>query len=292
MAIQEFLENVHIHSDVAGTSGLRFTNGFNSASTAIANPGTGILSVNANGDVIYVDGVQGLDLYTLAWVGGWSFSIEGWDVVTLDGGDLLDVVVTNPSANNFTATIDWDTAALNDGEILVYDGTNMVPVAIPTGATANGSMLTFNTTTGLPEWNANPAQITFNVTDGTTTEAIDDSNTITFAWWALFLPTVSATDTVTYGFNFTGAVAWQAPTYNGTTAVWGNPAPRKYVETFTPGANAPETITHSFNDPDVIVQVKKTATGAVANVVIDTFTNNTVNITSTTTDELEVVIIG
>jgi hypothetical protein len=39
---------------VGGSSGLRFTN-LNTTSPKIANPGSGVLAVNANGDVIYVD---------------------------------------------------------------------------------------------------------------------------------------------------------------------------------------------------------------------------------------------
>lgn len=48
-------------STPGGSSGLRFTN-LNTTSPSIGNPGNGVLSVDANGDVIYITGSSGSSL--------------------------------------------------------------------------------------------------------------------------------------------------------------------------------------------------------------------------------------
>ena len=67
-------------NDAGGSSGLRFTN-LNSTSPTIQNPGNGVLSVNAQGDVIYVPYLNGLAC---------------WD---LDGDGVFDVATEDMNFN-------------------------------------------------------------------------------------------------------------------------------------------------------------------------------------------------
>ncbi len=62
-----------------GSSGLRFTN-LTVASPTIANPGTGVLSVDANGDVIYVPGGSGTSLGNVCGATTTQPLLNDWEI--------------------------------------------------------------------------------------------------------------------------------------------------------------------------------------------------------------------
>lgn len=104
---------LEIKHGTAGNSGLRFTN-LTSTTTPIENPSIGVLALNADGDVIYVnDAVQGIPI-----------------------NKLLAATTTNTiENNNFAQAWNWSSAstqtplslsgnALTTGNLLYLEGTN------------------------------------------------------------------------------------------------------------------------------------------------------------------------
>ena len=84
----------------------------------------------------------------------------------------------------------------------------------------NGQVLTI--VAGVPTWaNLVAGFAGFSITDTVTTEAIASGDTITFAANNLLDVAISATDTVTYGIDTTGATAGQVITFVGGSPVWG-----------------------------------------------------------------------
>jgi hypothetical protein len=65
----------------------------------------------------------------------------------------------------------------------------------------------------------------------------------------------------------------------------------RYATTITPVANTQQVVTHNMNNSDVIVQVRDATTNTVVDVDIEILSANTIGITSTTTDQLRVVVL-
>ncbi len=66
---------------------------------------------------------------------------------------------------------------------------------------------------------------------------------------------------------------------------------RRYATTITPVAWVQQTVTHNLWTTDVIVQVRDATTNEVVSVEIEILTANTIGITSTTTDDLRIVVL-
>lgn len=98
-------------------------------------------------------------------------------------------------------------------------------------------------------------------------------------------------NTVTTNVDVTGATANDVATYDGTNVVWAPAVPTRYTETITPVVNTQFVVTHSLNLADPMVQVRDATTNEVVDVEIDVLSVNTVGITSSTTDDLRVVVL-
>ncbi len=105
---------------------------------------------------------------------------------------------------------------------------------------SNGQVLTI--VAGVPTWANSVAGFAgFSITDTVTTEAIASGDTITFAANNLLDVAISATDTVTYGIDTTGATAGQVITFVGGSPVWANAQFNNEFEAFANQAAFPVT---------------------------------------------------
>lgn len=163
-----------------------------------------------------------------------------------------------------------------------------------------GQVLTVNAGATAPQWSAG----TFTLAGDTGTETITLGDTLTVTGGEGITTAVAATDTVTLtlnideltaettldGTNDFVAVYDASATANRKVSIDNLLAGYGYAETWTPTASVAQTITHNLNTLDVIVNVVDVATGA--EVITDVVRNgvNTIQVTSSTTDQLRVLI--
>lgn len=132
----------------------------------------------------------------------------------------------------------------------------------------------------------------FSITDGTTTEVIGVSNTITFTENANIADVldlvVSATDTVTLQAK-AGATTGQTLVWNGTKFVYANATADRYVNAYTPTANVATTHTHGLATIRPIVQVYDTASGELIGAEVIRLSGTQFNVIVTTADPITVI---
>jgi hypothetical protein len=208
--MKKLLHDTEIVSSAAGTSGLRLTNLPSGTAQATFN---GILGINASGDVIKIDATK-IATVTVGAVAPASPVVgQQWLDTSVSPSELKIWNGTSWELSNdevqhyanfaaFPATGDEDVVYIDDATDNAYlrDSTTSAYVSATGGAT------------GL-----------FSITDGTTTEAIGVSNTITFTENANIADVldlvVSATDTVTLSAK-AGATLNQTMIRNGTKFVF------------------------------------------------------------------------
>lgn len=278
---KKFRENVEIISSANGQSGLRLTNLPSGTPQTVFN---GILWLDTNGDVIKIDATK-IATVTVGPVAP-SSPVTGqqWLNTSVSPSELMVYNGTSWEVSNdevqhyanmaaFPATGDEDVVYIDDATDTAYlwDSTTSAYVSAVGGAS------------GL-----------FSISDGTNTQAVGVSDTVTFdadtSVAAVLDIEVSATDTVKVK-----AVAWhtagQAIVSNGTTLVY-QTVGRKFATTITPVANVAQTVTHSLGTTDIIVQAYDITLNELVQVEVTNRTANTVDITSTTTDQLRIIVLG
>ena len=280
---KKVLTNVQHHSQAVGTSGYQFTNGFNSTLTPVANPGTGVMTVDSAGNVIYsnipawaalitlTDGTNSQvlstgDTLTVTAGNGITATVSATDIVTLvaklstDAGN--DIVFGSDgglffSANNLVTGASWN------------DATNTLVLTFDSGATANVPFVDV----------VSSFLSDFTISDGTNTDVVNNHETLTFAGADKIRPVVTA-NTVTYDLDTTGALAGQALSFDGTNVVWDNPVADRYIDTQTYVANTAITHTHGLATTHPQVQVfDSTGAEVVAEIVRTSATQFTVTVT-------------
>lgn len=116
---------------IGGSSGLRFTN-LTVASPTIANPGTGVLSVNANGDVIYVPGGGGSGLGNVCGASTIQPLINDWEI-PMNGKNYT---FSDPTSLNYGENTVRIGAACNNpvfnAKLEVIRNVNIIPSTIHT----------------------------------------------------------------------------------------------------------------------------------------------------------------
>jgi len=278
---KKFRENVEIISSAAGQSGLNLKNLPSGTAQSTFN---GILGINAAGDVIKIDATK------IATVTVWAIAPTS----PVAGQQWLDTSVS-PSELKVWNGLAWESsndevqhyanlatfpAVGNDNILYVDDATDIVYVWDSTTST-------YKNASGTGTW-------LFSITDGTTTQSVGVGETITFnegvSVASVLNVSVSATDTVTLS-AVAGHTAGQAIVSNGTTLVY-QTVGRKFATTITPVANVAQTVTHSLGTTDIIVQAYDITLNELVNVEVTNRTANTVDITSTTTDQLRIIVIG
>lgn len=149
--------------------------------------------------------------------------------------DISDDSITITETNGDTATISFakynvTVTTQPNGDQLIYQNGNLLGTIYKNGIDINYD----NTTSGLAATNVqaaideiNSAVVSvwgwFTITDTTNTQTVVAGDTMTFLGQNLITPVVSATDTVTIGFNTTWATNGQVPYYNWTNVVWTTP---------------------------------------------------------------------
>ena len=279
--MKKILSNVEIISSASGQSGLRLTNLPSGTPQTAFN---GLLWLDSNGDVIKIDATK-IATVTVGPVAP-SSPVTGqqWLNTSVSPSELMVYNGTSWEVSNdevqhyanlaaFPATGDEDIVYIDDATDTAYlwDSTTSAYVSAVGGAS------------GL-----------FSISDGTNTQAIGVSDTITFQENASVADVlkfeVAATDVVEIQ-----AVPWhtagQAIVSNGTTLVY-QTVGRKFATTITPVANVAQTVTHSLGTTDIIVQAYDITLNELVNVEVTNRTANTVDITSTTTDQLRIIVLG
>ena len=280
--MKKFLENVEIVSSAAGTSGLRLTNLPSGTAQATFN---WILGINASGDVVKIDATK-IATVTVGAVAPTSPVV---------GQQWLDTSVS-PSELKIWNGSAWE---LSNDEVQHYANVAAFP---PTGdedvvyiddATDNAYL--WDSTTSAYVSATGWATGLFSITDGTTTQAVGVSDTITFTENANIADVldlvVSATDTVTLQAK-TGAVTWNTFVFDGTKFVFGNASANRYVNTWTPVANVATVHTHTLPaGEDIVVQVRDAVTKEIVDVEVTIISATQFSVTSTTTNDLKVVAL-
>lgn len=235
---KQFRESVEIISTASGLSWLKLTN---LPSGTVNGTFNGVLGIDASGNVIKIDSTK-LAIVTVGPVAPSS---------PVTGQQWLDTSVSPSELKIYNGT-SWELA--NDevqhyANFASFPATGDEDVLYIDDATDN-VYLWDSTTSAYVDVSALPTGL-FSITDGTTTQPIAPSDTITYTAGALLKNTVTATDTVTTSFDTTGATAGQVPKFNGTIMAWWN-ADNIYTADWTLASNRTviqwdNTLTFSYN---------------------------------------------
>ena len=164
-------------------------------------------------------------------------TVNSGEVVTFASSDKVTAVI---SATN-TVTVGLDTTGASTNDVLTIDGSGNVVwapnafdnefISVATlPATGETDLIYHNQADNkFYIWDGTAfvevptaASFSLSMSDGTTTEALANGNTINFVSSDKVTAVVSATDTVTVGLDTTGATAGQQLTFDGTNVVWGS----------------------------------------------------------------------
>lgn len=278
---KKFRENVEIISSASWQSGLQLTN---LPAWTAQTTFNGILWLDASGNVIKINATSVATVTVSPTAPATPVSGQQWLDTSVSPSELKIYNGTSwESANDEVqhyANLAAFPATGNDDVLYVDDATDTVYVwDNTTSAYVNAS----GTGAGL-----------FSITDWVTTESVGVGNTITFdsdtSVSSVLDIEVSATDTVKVK-AVSGHTSGQAIVSNGTTLVY-QTVGRKFATTITPVANVAQTVTHSLGTTDIIVQAYDITLNELVNVEVTNRTANTVDITSTTTDQLRIIVIG
>lgn len=278
---KKFRENVEIISSAAGQSGLNLKNLPSGTAQSTFN---GILGINAAGDVIKIDATK-ISTVTV-WAIAPTSPVAGqqWLDTSVSPSELKvwngsAFVASNDEVQHY-ANLATFPAVGNDNILYVDDATDLVYVWDSTTST-------YKNASGTGTW-------LFSITDGTTTQSVGVGETITFnegvSVASVLNVSVSATDTVTLS-AVAGHTVGQAIVSNGTNLVY-QTVGRKFPTTVIPVVNVAQTVTHWLATTDIIVQAYDITSNELVSVEVTNRTANTVDITSTTTDHLRIIVIG
>ena len=275
------LHNVEIISSASGQSWLKLTN----LPSATANTAyNGILWLAANGDVIKIDATK-IATVTV------SNTAPTSPVV---GQQWLDTSVS-PSELKVYNGIAWE---VSNDEVQHYANFAAFPATgdedVVYIADATDTAYLWDSTTSAYVSAVGWASGLFSISDGTNIQAVWVSDTIVFQENASIADVlqfeVAATDIVKIQ-AIPGHTAGQAIVSNGTKMIYQSVG-RKHAVTITPVANTAYTVTHGLNTTDIIVQAYDVTLNELVSVEVVNKTANTVDIISTTTDDLRIIIIG
>ncbi len=278
---KKFREDVEIISSASWQSWLKLTNLPSGTAATVYN---GILWLDASGNVIKINATTIANVTVSSTAPSLPVVGQQWLDTSVSPSELKIYNWTSWEAANDEVQHYANFAAFpatgNDNVLYVDDSADIVYVwDTTTSAYLNAS--------GTGAW-------LFSITDGTTTESIWVGNTITFNEWTsianVLNVAISATDTVTID-AIAGHTNGQTMVSNWTIfsyqTVW-----RKYATTITPVVNVAQTVTHNLSTTDILVQAYDVTLNELVSVEITNRTANTVDITSTTTDQLRIVVLG
>ena len=278
---KKFRENVEIISSASWQSGLQLTN---LPAWTAQTTFNGILWLDASGNIIKIDATKVATVTISPTAPATPVSGQQWLDTSVSPSELKIYNGTSwESANDEVqhyANLAAFPATGNDDVLYVDDATDTVYVRdSTTSAYVNAS--------GTGAW-------LFSITDGTTTQSVGVGETITFnegvSVASVLNVSVSATDTVTLS-AVAGHTVGQAIVSNGTNLVY-QTVGRKFATTVIPVANVAQTVTHWLATTDIIVQAYDITSNELVSVEVTNRTANTVDITSTTTDQLRIIVIG
>jgi hypothetical protein len=286
---KKFRENVEIISSAANTSGLR-TNNMTSATPSTAGAKT--IWVDATGVVVTVDPIAGSALFTLSdgtntqtisWGDTFQVTAGNWLTATVSATDLLTLVakLSADAGNDITFGTDgWLYLSKNSllTNVTWNDATNNLVLTFDSGSTVNVPIID----------NAAAFLMDLVISDWTTTDVVNNHETLTFAGADKIRPTVTA-NTVTYDLDTTWAVAWQSLTFDWTNVVWDNPTADRYVNAYTPTANVATTHTHGLATTFPIVQVYDTTSWELIMAEVVRLSWTQFNVIVTTADPITVI---
>lgn len=264
--------------------------------------------------------VIGTDTLTIAGGTNISTSVSG-DTITVNldddvtlGGSLI--VQGDLTVNGTVTTVNTETVNIADNIITLNSNETGTPsqnggIEIERGTATNVSLI-WNETTDRWSFTNNgttfynipvPTEYdnyqSFNISDGTTTQAIESGNTITFAAGSGLTRAVSATDTVTYSHADTSSVSnvdnsglnvVQDLTFDGfghvqtvgssdlTASVDLRITAREYKQSIGDGSATTFEVTHSLGSRDVLVQLFDNSTYDTVYADVVRTTTNTVDI--------------
>lgn len=208
-----------IHSSAAWISGLQFTNDFDSATPAVAG---WVIGVDATGNVVRVDPLASAALLSIT-DGTVTETVSTGDTITYVAWDGLDVAVSATDTVTYSAQISAD--AGNDVTIGTDGGLFFSANSLVTGATwddaLNAIVISFEdgSTTNVPITD-NIANFLsdFSISDGTTTDLVNNHETVTFAGSQGVTTTVTG-NTVTTGLP-AGTADWDLLVWNNVTGAY------------------------------------------------------------------------
>lgn len=278
---KKFRENVEIISSASGQSGLRLTNLPSGTAQTVFN---WILGIDAAGDVIKIDATK-IATVTVGPVAPSSPVVgQQWLDTSVSPSELMIYNGTSWEVSNdevqhyanfaaFPATGDEDVVYIDDATDTAYLWDSTTSAYVSAVGWASGL---------------------FSISDGTNTQAVWVSDTIVFQENASIADVlkfeVVATDIVEIQ-AVPGHTAGQAIVSNGTKMIYQSVG-RKHAVTITPVANTAYTVTHGLNTTDIIVQAYDVTLNELVSVEVVNRTANTVDIISTTTDDLRIIILG
>ena len=241
------------------------------------------MTVDASGNVIYSGIPSGAALFTVS-DGTNTQSIATGDTLTVTAGNGLTATVSATDLLTLVAKLSTD--AGNDITFGSDGGLYLSKDSLLTNVTwndaTNNLVLTFDngSTVNVPIVdNVSTFLMDLVISDGTTTDTVNNHETITFAGQDKLKATVT-NNTVTYDLDTTGATAWQALSFDGTNVVRDNPTADRYVNSQAYTANTAITHTHGLATADPIVQVfDSTGAEVFGEIVITSATQFTVTVT-------------
>lgn len=159
--------------------------------------------------------------------GNFIVSGESGPNQTIDEGNILNItgseLITTVASNTDNLDVKIDGTGATSGQVITWNGTNVVWDNAPSGA---------------DNWGA--GNFTVSAETGPN-QTIDQGNTLNFTGSNLIETVASATDNVDTRISTTGATSGQVIQFNGTNVVWGN-APET-ITTFVANANKTYTYT-------------------------------------------------
>ena len=131
------------------------------------------------------------------------------------------------------------------------------------------------------------------VDDSSNGADITNNDSILFSSGDGIVVVVDPNGTVTTSINTSSADDGYVLSYSGGLVEWvpNETLSVRYTETITPVINTAQTITHNLGTSDPLVQVRDVTTNEVVDVIVKVTSSNTIQITSSTTDQLRVVVI-